>query len=53
MVYVERVPVVHSAAFEMFVSDRETERMDQVKTALGNSAEPTDVASVLRDLRIE
>lgn len=50
---VQMFPVIHTTAFQLAVADREAEGSDQVKSRIHPCAEPTHIAGILRDFRIE
>lgn len=50
---IEIVPVVHSAATDLFIGDVETERVNEVEAALSDRAEAPDVAGILGDLGVK
>ena len=47
------MPIVHARSAKVAIGNGETQRVDQVEPGACNRAEPTDVASVLRDLRLK
>src|SRR5690348_14848643 len=44
------VPVVQARTFQLFVPNREAQRLDQLELAAGDRAEPGDVSRVGRNL---
>src|SRR5690606_1937679 len=53
LVDIKRTPVVHPGAAQVPVGDLESQWMNQMKTRARQRTHPTDIAGVLRDLRIE
>ena len=53
LMHVELLPVVHAGPAQMPVADLESQGMNEVQPRAGDGAHATDVAGVLRDLRLE
>jgi hypothetical protein len=47
------VPIVHAGTLQVLVGDLETQRMDQMQPRLRDRAHASDIAGVLRDLRLK
>jgi hypothetical protein len=53
MMHVKRVPIIHARALQVTVSNRETQRMDQMQTRTSQCAHPTNIPRVLGDLGLK
>ena len=52
VVNIQKMPIIQSRAFHLFVIQLETERLHHVQSRAGRGAGAADVAGVLRDFRL-
>ena len=53
MMHVERIPIIHARALQVFVGHFKTQRVNQVQPAPRHGAHPANIAGVLWYLRLE
>ena len=53
LMHIERMPIIHAGAFEIFIGDRKTQRMNQVQATTTHRAQAPNVPRVRGNLRIK